>query len=208
MVTNQDLFKQYCIAITGSIASGKSTVCSMLTKLGYRVIDADNLARLAVAPGSEGLRQIKMHFGDQVIAKNGSLDRAMMRQVVFKDPKAREKLEQIIHPYLEHLAIDKLKQNGFIANPRIWFYEASLIYEKSLQDRFKSVWVCYCDEETQIQRLLQRDHLSLDQAHRILNSQLPGRDKAMLADYVIDTECELDELQKRVIAALEIMKKD
>lgn len=204
----QKLFKQHCIAITGSIASGKSTVASMIRARGYPVIDADNLARLAVAPGSEGLRKIIREFGEGVISKDGHLDRKLMRQIVFNNPEARLKLETIIHPYLGALAIDELTAMGYEAQKGLWFYEASLIYEKSLQDRFKAVWVCYCDKQLQLERLMKRDGISQAEAVQTLKNQMPGDEKAKLAEHVIDTGCDLQTLEVLVQEAIESLEKE
>lgn len=208
MMKAQRLFKQHCIAITGSIASGKSTVASMIRANGYPVIDADELARIAVAPGSEGLNRVISEFGNHMIRKDGQLDRKKMRQIVFNNPDARLKLENIIHPYLETLAMETLISQGYDKNPGLWFYEASLIYEKSLQNRFKAVWVCYCEKQLQVERLMLRDRIGEKEAEQTLKNQMSGEEKVKLADYVIDTGCDLKTLETMVHDAIKSVEKE
>lgn len=180
----------------------------MIRALGYPVIDADELARLAVAPGSEGLNKVIQEFGSHVTTKDGQLDRKLMRQIVFNNPDARLKLESIIHPYLEALALETLTSYGYEKKQGTWFYEASLVYEKSLQNKFKAVWVCYCDKQVQMERLMQRDGISKKEAEQTLKNQMPGEEKVKLADYVIDTGCDLQTLEAMVKDAIKSLEKE
>lgn len=190
------LIKEYCIAITGSIATGKSTVAKMIAANGYPVIDADKLAREVVEPETEGLQMIADTFGDHVITSSGELDRQALKAIVFDDREKLKTLEGITHPLIRNALIDKLASqeidNSFV------FYEASLIFEKNLQDDFKLVIATTCSLETQVSRLMQRDNVSKETAYKIIATQMPAAEKAALADYVFDTSKTAEELNTQI----------
>lgn len=201
--TLQNITKRWAIGLTGGIATGKSTIARHLRALGELVIDADQLAREVVAPGTEGLQAILEHFGPRVLQVDGQLDRALMRQIIFTDEAQRRALEAITHPRIQAATTRALQRFGFM-NPgqeRIWFYEASLLYERGRAQDFRAIWVAYCPEEVQIERLQRRDRCSEQEARRILAAQMPARMKADRADRVIATDCSEDELAQRVAAA-------
>jgi dephospho-CoA kinase len=197
------LCKGWGIALTGGIASGKSTVGQILVRQGVPVIDADVLSREIVAPGSEGLEAVVAHFGPTVLQADGNLDRARMRSVVFQNSGERQVLEGIIHSRLAQYTWKALQKIGLDRQPRIWFYEASLIFERNRASDFREVWVAYCPEAVQIQRLMARDGASEADARSILAAQMPTLKKAREADRVIHTDCSEPELESRVLAQLE-----
>ncbi|HYX33082.1 MAG TPA: dephospho-CoA kinase [Oligoflexus sp.] len=198
----QEALKQWGIALTGGIACGKSTIASIIRQQGYIVLDADAMSRAVVEPGTEGLADVVQAFGPSILNSDGTMNRQRMREVVFQDPGRRQALEAIIHPRLEAEVQKALEIKGFVQHPRLWFYEASLIYERQRAADFKAVWVAYCPVELQITRVMQRDGCSQDMAEAILLAQMPARDKADRADYVIHTDCPYPELEQRVLKAL------
>ncbi|MCX6128344.1 MAG: dephospho-CoA kinase [Proteobacteria bacterium] len=200
------LFKHWGIALTGGIASGKSTVAGFLRKEGLLVFDADEFSRNIVIPGSPALAEIAKVFGPELLRADGSLDRPRMRQLIFSDSKQRQTLEAIIHPRLNDEAMRMLTEAGLIQNPQIWFYEAALIFERQRTNDFREVWVAYCDEAKQIERLMLRDHCSHAQAQAILQAQMPASKKAAEADVILDTSCSIGELQDKVKAAVQELK--
>ncbi len=183
----QELIRRYCIALTGGIATGKSTVARMLRQLSYPVIDADQLARQVTAPDSPGLKAIVSRFGNDVLDDEGKLNRPLLGQLVFNDERARRDLEAITHPLIKAALLTEIERLGLNEDPRLCFYEASLIMETGQERAFRSVWATFCTPSLQKQRLMQRDQLDQIKADRIISTQMPAKEKADLADAVIDT---------------------
>ena len=182
-----DFLKEYAIAITGGIASGKSSLCEFLRNEGFTVIDADKLSRSLTDRHQPALEDIRQAFGDSFIDEQGLLNRRKMRELVFSDPSAKAKLEAIIHPRLQEATIEELKKHQLFSHPQIWFYEASLIYERGIQDRFREVWLVYCTEQLQLERLTRRDQIDSDNAKKIIANQLSNEAKKQLATFVLDS---------------------
>ncbi|MES2745185.1 MAG: dephospho-CoA kinase [Bdellovibrionota bacterium] len=206
MLDFRDLCLQWGVALTGGIASGKSTVGRSLRERGFTVIDADQASRLVVLPGTDGFAEIVAYFGQTILLPSGELDRAKMREIVFNDTEKRRKLESIIHHRLAVVSEELLRKEGLFENPRLWFYEASLIYERKREKDFSAVWVVYCPEILQIERVMKRDTISHEQAVAILKAQMPPDEKVKKADLVIRTDCSSDELEKQITDALSRMQ--
>lgn len=198
-----EVVKRYGIGLTGGIATGKSTVSKILRKLGYTVIDADELARKAVEKNSPGLAQIVEHFGAVMLTAKGNLDRKKMANLIFTDPEQRQALEAIVHPIIHNLLKQQLEKLGLIESKNFWFYEASLLFETGTSTKFKEVWATFCPENVQLQRLLKRDRYSMQFAKKILHSQMSAKEKAEKADFVINTDAPIDQLEPKVKDALD-----
>lgn len=189
------------IGLTGGIASGKSAVAEIIRSHGIPVIDADQLARDAVVPGSAALDRIVAAYGAGVLHADGSLDRGALAGKIFSNAAARKTLESILHPAIKELAekrLDVLRQE---AVPAV-FYMAPLLIEAGATDRVDEIWVVSVDRETQLLRLQQRDALSLDEAEKRLAAQMPMAEKAAYGRIVIDNCGSMDELHRRVTAVL------
>lgn len=189
------------IGLTGGIASGKSTVAGIISAHGIPVIDADQLARDAVVPGSLGLCQIVEAFGPTVLNEDGTLDRTVLAERIFSDPLAREKLESILHPAIKVLAekrLQELSQSG----EKIAFYMAPLLIEAGATDRVDEIWVVYVDRETQLARIQKRDSVSRENAEKRLAAQMPMDEKAAYGRIVINNRGNLQELKEMVEAVL------
>lgn len=186
-----------CIALTGGIATGKSTISALLRQAGIPVIDADQLARQVVAPGSDGLKCVVAKFGQEFVAPNGSLDRQKMSRLIFSDVQARGQLEEIVHPKIATLLLEQL---GRLATKgHAWaVYEAPLIFEKNLQENFFATLLVTCSAKTQQQRLMQRDTIDAETAAQRIKSQLTEREKRKLATAVLPTDGELDQLPQQL----------
>jgi dephospho-CoA kinase len=179
------------IALTGGIATGKSVTLRRLAELGAHTIDADVLAREAVAPGTPGLAAVVARFGSDVLDSQGRLDRARLGSIVFADASARADLEHIIHPAV-YTAIEdwfaaKAKEAATTAAPIVAIADIPLLYETGQAGLFDLVVVAACPPEVQLERLMARDGLSETDARRRLAAQLPIDDKRARADIVIDT---------------------
>jgi dephospho-CoA kinase len=193
------------IGLTGGIASGKSTVAKMLRDLGAAIVDADALSREVVAPGQDAWKDIVEHFGREVLQPDQSLDRQKLRATIFNDPAARKKLEAIIHPRVRALAEQRIKQHGN-GGYQIVVYEVPLLFEGNLHEWLRPVVLVACSVETQKRRLAKRDGLSAEAAERHIEAQMSLAEKRRLADYVIENDGSLDELERQVRAVLNKIK--
>jgi dephospho-CoA kinase len=183
------------VALTGGIATGKSTCLGRFAALGVPVIDSDVLAREAVAPGTPGLAAVAARFGPAVLATDGSLDRGRLAEIVFADPRARIDLEAIVHPFV----FDRIVE-WFDRQPRTGFAIADvpLLYEAGHAGDFDVVIVAACSPDEQLARVIARDGLSEADARRRIASQWPIERKRALADYVVDTSGSVEETVRRV----------
>ncbi len=172
------------IGLTGGIATGKSTFAAALRALGVPVIDADQLARAAVAKGTPGLAAVVAAFGEDVLAPGGELDRGRMARLVFSDPAARARLEAAVHPAVRALFRDELA--GLAAGGHaVAAYDVPLLYEANADGEVDLAVVVWAPRESQIARLAARDGLDRAGAEARLAAQLPIDEKAARADAVV-----------------------
>ncbi len=184
------------IGLTGNIASGKSTVARVWQRLGAPVIDADVLARRAVEPGSPGLRRIAEEFGPGVLDETGALDRAAMRDIVFRDPAARARLEAIVHPEVGRLREEE-EARLEAAGERIVVHDIPLLFEAGLEERFDAVVLVDASEVVRLERLVRDRGLAEDEARRMIDAQMPASLKRGRADYVIENDGTIEELERK-----------
>ncbi len=198
----------YLIGLTGGIASGKSVVGARLAQLGAVHIDADQLARQAVEPGTAALAAIAAKFGSQILGTDGTLDRAALGRIVFHDIGKRGELNDIVHPAVRRLT-RRLIQQAEAADPdAVVVYDVPLLVEAAGDDLvFDLVVVVHADAETRIRRMVELRGLSRDEALHRLNSQATDTERLAVADVVIDsggtiqqTIAQADELWARVRA--------
>ncbi len=183
------------IGLTGGIATGKSSVARFFRDRGTPVIDADDLSRAAVAPGSPGLAQVVAAFGTGVLAGDGTLDRKRLGGMVFADNDKRRRLEAILHPEIKRLAEEAL-QAAAQAGHRVVFYVAPLLIEAGVTDRVDEVWVVTVQPEIQLERLTARDGISREEALRIIASQMPLAEKERFGAVVIDNSGSREETER------------
>jgi len=189
------LVKNQCIGLTGSVATGKSTVAQILRDLGKTVIDADQLARDVVKPGSSTLNEIIKRFGTSIVGKDGQLDRDQLRNIVMSDELRRRDLESIVHPAIHKMFKRVIESIGLQDSGKNFFYEAALIFETGRAGLFKEIWATTCPSDVQVSRLCARSGLAAHGAHKIIAAQMPAIEKAQKATVAIDTDCPLDELR-------------
>lgn len=185
------------IGLTGGIACGKSSVAAFFIKKGVPVIDADQLARDAVAPGSTVLEEIARIFGASVLNDNGSLNRTAMREMVFTDQNKRRQLEGIIHPEIKRLSEWRIAQ-AIQAGNRVIVYMAPLLIETGAHDRVDEIWVVTLNPDVQLQRLMQRDAIGIEQARSIVASQMSLAEKEQYATVLIHNNGTLQETMREV----------
>lgn len=172
------------IGLTGGIASGKSTVSELLTAFGFKVVDADTAAREAVAKGTPGIAKIKEVFGEEAIDENGEMDRKYMGELVFNNPGERIKLNEIVHPKVREIMEEKKQQ--FLNKGHNVIMDIPLLFENELQDTVDEVWLVYTSESIQIDRLMERNDLTQEEAKARVYSQISIDKKSRMADHVID----------------------
>lgn len=185
--------------LTGGIGSGKSTVAAMLEEYGVPVVSADELSRMVVAPGSEGLNDVVEAFGREVLDERGELDRKKMGKIVFANPEKRRALEAILHPRIRERyeqVLDALEKAG---HP-VMVYEVPLLFEKKLhlQDEMKAVILVVSSADTRIARVKDRDALTTEEVLGRMRAQMPEEEKRRLADYIVVNDGNLDDLRREV----------
>lgn len=186
------------IGLTGGIASGKSVVTHHLHELGALVIDADQLAREAVAPGGHALAAIVECFGSGVLTGNGSLDRKKLAGIVFNCQEAREKLNSIIHPLVIGETKRLIGQYKREKTGDVVVVDAPLLLETGMATIVDQVWVVAVPENIQIERLMKRDAISEEEARLRMASQMSLADKLKRADRVIDNSGSIDHTMQQV----------
>lgn len=185
------------VGLTGGIATGKSYVRAKFEELGVPTIDADVLARDAVAPGREGFSAVVKRFGPGVLDEAGALDRRTLASIVFADPAARRDLEGIIHPFVRNQAdawfrgLDRARHPFAIA-------DIPLLFETGGNRDYDAVIVTACDPRTQVRRVMERDRVTEPEARQRIAAQLPIDDKVRRADYVIRTDGTHEETDRQV----------
>ena len=186
------------IALTGGIATGKTHVRAEFEKLGVPTIDADVLARQAVAPGTPGFAAVVARFGREVLDPSGDLDRRRLGAVVFDDANARRDLEAIVHPFVRH---EMDQWFGSLAGQRHPFAIADipLLYETGRDKDFDAVIVTACPPDMQVQRIVRRDGLTEAEARQRVAAQLPIDEKVSRADFVIDTSAAVADTNRQVL---------
>jgi dephospho-CoA kinase len=184
------------VGLTGGIGSGKSTVARLLEKRGAVVFDADLLAREAVEPGTPGHAAVIDRFGADVLAPGGELDREALASIVFADPAARRDLEQIVHPEVRRLFAEGTE--AYRDTDRVVVFSAPLLVETGMHTAFEILVVVSATVATQIERLMRQRGMSEPSIRARIDAQAPLEDKAAAADFLVDNEGSLDELESQV----------
>jgi dephospho-CoA kinase len=187
------------VGLTGSIAVGKSFVSGVLAELGCHVLDADEVARRVVERGAEGLRAVVEAFGEWVLRSDGTLDRARLGEVVFRDESKRKLLNSLLHPLII-AEQDALLRRWEEEDPRgIGVVDAALMIESGRHERFDKLIVVHCRPEVQLKRLMQRNNISSDEAERRVAAQMPQEEKLRHADFAIDTSGSFDDARGQTV---------
>jgi dephospho-CoA kinase len=184
------------VGLTGGIGSGKSTVARLLEKRGAVVFDADLLAREAVELGTPGHAAVIERFGADVLAPGGELDREALASIVFADPAARRDLEQIVHPEVRRLFAEG--SEAYRDTDRVVVFSAPLLVETGMHTAFEVLVVVSATVATQIERLMRQRGMSEPSIRARIDAQAPLEDKAAAADFLVDNEGSLDELESQV----------
>jgi dephospho-CoA kinase len=187
----------YVVGLTGGIGSGKSAVADAFAALGVEIVDADALAHRLSAPGERGLAAIRAAFGDSVLTSSGELDRSGLRQRVFADPAARERLEEILHPLIRAEAERAIRAwsgpYGLVVVPL-------LIERKGLRSIIDRILVVDCSEDEQVRRVVSRSGLAPEEVHAIMATQVTRAQRLAAADDIIDNSGALTAISPQVLA--------
>jgi dephospho-CoA kinase len=195
------------VGLTGSIAVGKSFVSSVFAELGCRVLDADLTAREVVMPGADGLAAVVRDFGTEILAADGTLDRARLGALVFADEERRLRLNQLLHPFIIARQ-DEILREWEVEDPKgIGIVDAALMIESGGYKRFDKLIVVHCRPEVQLERLMLRSNLTLAEAQQRIASQMPQEEKQRYADYLIDTSDGFEPTRERTIQVYEELRK-
>jgi dephospho-CoA kinase len=189
------------IGLTGGIASGKSTVARLFAERGVPVVDADQLARDVVRPGQPAYNDIIEAFGREMLQPNGEIDRKRLAARVFSDGEARRRLNAITHPRIAERSQSLMTELAAKGVP-VALYEAALLVENGVHRALPGLIVVSAKPETQLRRLVERDHLDPTEAQARLDAQAPLADKLAAATWVIDNDGDADALRARVDAVL------
>jgi dephospho-CoA kinase len=182
------------VALTGGIASGKSTVADLFAALGASVIDTDVIARQVVEPGQPALAQVVAAFGTEVLDASGGIDRRRMRERIFGDPEARRRLEAILHPAIR----EEMARQSLAAEGPYQVLVIPLLTEGGRRDHVDRVLLVDVPEELQVQRLMMRDGVTREQARASLNAQATRAERLALADDVVRNTGRVDDLREAV----------
>ena len=189
------------IAVTGGIGSGKTEVTNYLISKGFTVVDADRMSREMTSAGGKAIPYIREHFGPSFILEDGSLDRAAMRDLVFKDPSWKKVLEEgTTKVVLED--IEAIKKERAASNDKALFFDIPLLFETGSEDDYDAVWVVTADYDLRKNRVMARDGIDPSIIDLIMDSQDGEEKKVQLADHVIYNNGTLDELRESVDAVL------
>lgn len=192
----------YRIGLTGGIASGKSTVSAMLAELGATIIDTDEIARGIVRPQQPAWHDIVSHFGTGILLLDGSINRSVLGEKIFKDKKERQCLEKITHPYIEK-EVYALSKQAEIQGKSVIVFDVPLLFESGWQKKVDSIWVVYVEEKIQRERLMVRNQLNQEQATDRMNAQMSLAEKVKLADIIIDNNSDIEYTRRQVMMAWE-----
>ncbi|MBU5455433.1 dephospho-CoA kinase [Caproiciproducens sp. MSJ-32] len=189
------------IGITGGIATGKSTVTSMLIEKGYKVIDADKIAKQVVSKDSSVYREIVTYFGEDILKNDGTIDRKKLGNLVFRDEYSRKKLNDIVHPHVLLTIKETIKRN--MEKEKILFIDVPLLIEeidnlKKYGIVFDEIWLVYTDEKTQLNRLIRRNGISEEEAIYRIKSQMPIDVKKRYVTRIIDNRGDKKRLEEQV----------
>jgi dephospho-CoA kinase len=200
-VKNSEEVRFVIIGLTGSIASGKSTVSTMLKRKGFPIVDADEIARQVVELGSPVLQEISRVFGESLLQADGSLNRVKLGEIIFNDEEMRQKLNGIIHPAIRQEML-KQKDEWLAGGANTVIMDIPLLFESKLQSFVDTIIVVSVTPEIQKERLIARNVLSEEEADRRIQSQLPVKEKEKAADAVLFNNGTVEETQKQLDSLL------
>lgn len=192
-------------SLTGSIATGKSSVAAMLEGLGAHIIDTDLIAREVVEPGRPALREIEGLFGKEAINSDGTLNRQWVRDRIIRDPGERNRLNGITHPRIQRIVMERIERYGGMRDGMPLIVDVPLLYEIGWDQLFPRVILVYAPVAVQVRRLMDRDGLDLRTAELTVAAQMSIEEKKAKARFVIDNSGSRTETGKQVEAIFAVL---
>ncbi|WP_058535062.1 dephospho-CoA kinase [Legionella saoudiensis] len=186
----------YCVGLTGGIASGKSTAATIFAQLGMQVINADNIARALTLRGEDAYTQIVAHYGSEILNKDNELNRKALRAIIFSNPLERAWLEQLLHPLIRQ----KIKEQVHLSTSPYCIVEIPLLIDKKAYPYINRVLLIQAPKQVQIERLMQRDNCTQEQALSILAAQPDANLRLKNADDIIINDAGTEKLKSEIIA--------
>ncbi len=191
------------LGLTGGIASGKTTAANFLKSIGAKIIDADKIAHKIMEPDGPAYSDIVQFFGNNILDDDGSINRKKLGEIVFNNSELRQKLEKITHPIILNKIKTRLKENADNNTVLV----APLLFEVGIDNLVDQVWVIYCNRETQINRLKDRDGVTREAAIARINAQMSLEKKIEKADLAIENENSIEDLERKLKLAWEKWQK-
>jgi dephospho-CoA kinase len=188
------------IGLTGGIASGKTTVATILQELGAAVLDADEVAKKIVQKGKPAYKEIIKTFGRKVLTSDGDLNRKLLGKIVFNDEEKRKKLESIIHPRVKEYFLEEIQRIKEKDPQKIIVLDVPLLLESGMETLVDEVWVVAVSEELQIKRIELRDRIGRQEALKRIKAQMPLKEKLKYADRIINAEGTLEDTKRQVVS--------
>lgn len=182
----------YVLGLTGGIATGKSTAAAVFSRHQIPMIDGDIIAREVVQPQTPGLAAIVQDFGEEILQEDGSLDRVALAKIIFDSTEQRQKLDRLLDPFIRQAITEQIQQQK--SRHLLVVVDIPLLFEGHYEQEMDAVAVVYLPEEIQLQRLMKRNQLTLAEAKKRIQSQMPIEEKKKLADIVFDNSGSKDEL--------------
>jgi dephospho-CoA kinase len=186
------------IGLTGGIGSGKTTVTDFLQRKGYQVIDADEVAREIVQPGTEVLSELVTHFGEAILQSDGSLNRQKLAELAFKNSAQKEVLDRITHGAIMETISEQIKNIQSQQKPKLIFVDAALLIETGLYKKMDEVWLITTQEDLRIQRVMSRDHMDADKVKQRILAQMSDKQKEGYATRMINNSDSKDKLYEKI----------
>jgi dephospho-CoA kinase len=193
------------VALTGNVASGKSTVARLWSEAGVPVVRADDLAREVVVPGSEGLSRVVAALGEEILEADGSLSRARLRDRIFRNPSERRQVEAILHPLIgahRNRWMEELEAEG----AALGIAEIPLLFEAGLEGEFDAVVLVDAPQKEQLRRIRDQRGIEEEEALRIMAAQIPSAEKRSRADFLLENGGSLEDLEVRAMALLDLLR--
>ena len=191
------------LGLTGGIASGKTTAANFLKSIGAKIIDADKIAHKIMEPDGPAYSDIVQFFGNNILDDDGSINRKKLGEIIFNNSELRQKLEKITHPIILNKIKTRLKENADNNTVLV----APLLFEVGIDNLVDQVWVIYCNRETQINRLKDRDGVTREAAIARINAQMSLEKKIEKADLAIENENSIEDLERKLKLAWEKWQK-
>ena len=187
----------YVVGLTGGIGSGKSTVADLFVAQGAALVDTDAIAHELTGPGGAAMAEISAVFGPEIVNPAGGLDRAAMRERVFADPVARQKLEAILHPMIRHISAERCKAADA---PYVILAVPLLVESGTYRERCQRIVVVDCPENRQVERVMARNRMTAAEVEAIMATQASREERLAVADDVIVNDAGVDSLFSQVDA--------